>query len=72
MKLDGVEEVTAANEDGTIAVASSRCRSGAAFGSPYAERYLHENAGLASPDARKAQELGLERISVRMEDKVSR
>lgn len=40
VKLEGVEEVTVARADGTIAVASDRRHVGAAFGSLYAERYL--------------------------------
>ena len=40
VKREGIEEVTVARADGTIAVASDRRHVGAAFGSLYAERYL--------------------------------
>lgn len=40
VKLDGVREVTVAQADGTIGVASDRRHVGASFGSLYAERYL--------------------------------
>lgn len=40
VRLEGVEGVTVAQADGSIAVASDRRHHGAAFGSLYAERYL--------------------------------
>jgi hypothetical protein len=42
VKLEGVEGVTVAQADGSVAVASDRRHLGAAFGSLYAERYLTE------------------------------